>query len=115
MDSLLGRRCESAVAKLPKISPIIMAKGREIQRFSSSVGNALTFPEYHEIQACNSRLTMTAIRKRNLAGFTLVELSIVLVIIALIAGAAITAGTTRLKTAKLNQTNLKLDKIEEAL
>ncbi|MBN8530510.1 MAG: hypothetical protein J0L97_01420, partial [Alphaproteobacteria bacterium] len=42
-------------------------------------------------------------------------LSIVLVIIALIAGAAITAGTTRLKTAKLNQTNLKLDKIEEAL
>ena len=47
--------------------------------------------------------------------FTLIELSIVLAIIAVIAGTALMSGQDRMGFAQTRQTSKKLDKIEEAL
>lgn len=57
-------------------------------------------------------------RNRRLAardGFTLVELSIVLIIMAFIASSAISFATSRIQAANLEQTTAKLDAIENAL
>ena len=49
------------------------------------------------------------------AGFTLIELSIVLLIIALVTGMAITSGISVVATARISATNQKMKAIDEAL
>lgn len=49
------------------------------------------------------------------AGFTLVELAVVLIIIAVIAGSALTIGVNRNEAAKQRETFAKMERIEEAL
>lgn len=49
------------------------------------------------------------------SGFTLIELSIVLVIIAIIAGSVLSIGTYQTETAKIEQTQEKLKAVQEAL
>lgn len=48
-------------------------------------------------------------------GFTLLELTIVLVIIAIIAGSALSVGTSRNEGAKLRETQAKLQRVEDAM
>lgn len=55
------------------------------------------------------------IRRRMQQGFSLIELSMVLVIIAILIGSALTSGKSRLTFAQMNQTQQKLDKIEAAV
>ncbi|MBL0318716.1 MAG: type II secretion system protein [Alphaproteobacteria bacterium] len=54
-------------------------------------------------------------RKPSILGFSLVELSIVLSIIAVIAGGALTVGAARTKAAKYEQTAKKMEIIEKAV
>lgn len=48
-------------------------------------------------------------------GFSLIELSIVLAIIGVTLGGALTLGTKQSEASKLKETNIKLDQIEQAL
>jgi prepilin-type N-terminal cleavage/methylation domain-containing protein len=60
-------------------------------------------------------MTDTQTPSRFSSGFTLVELSIVLLIIAVIAGSALQSGQSRMGFANQYQTEEKLDRIEKAL
>lgn len=54
-------------------------------------------------------------QKNKIRGFSLLELAVSLTIIAMIAGAAISAAVTKSDNTQINQTNAKLDTIEKAL
>lgn len=57
----------------------------------------------------------SANRKPGAGGFTLIELAIVMIILAIVYGVSIEIGMSQIETAKATQTRLKLDRIEEAL
>lgn len=56
---------------------------------------------------------MRHIKKKE--GFTLLELSVVLVVVALVLGASISLGAARIEAQNINSTREKLDSIEQAL
>jgi prepilin-type N-terminal cleavage/methylation domain-containing protein len=62
---------------------------------------------------CRKRRIGTA--RENRSGFTLLELSIVLVIIALVTGMAVQSGISIIETARQNATRQKINTINEAL